>query len=148
MLAEGDAGEALSHLRRACRNFHDIDLPYEAARSEVRIAEACLSLGDRESAHLALDNARATFVLLGAAPDIRGLDRFTTDAAWDQPGVLTPRELEVLRLVAAGKTNRDIADALTISPHTVGRHLQNIFMKLDLSSRAAATAYAYEHKLT
>ncbi len=148
VLAEGDAGEALSHLRRACRNFHDIDLPYEAARSEVRIAEACLSLGDRESAHLALDNARATFVLLGAAPDIRGLDRFTTDASWDQPGVLTQRELEVLRLVAAGKTNRDIADALTISPHTVGRHLQNIFMKLDLSSRAAATAYAYEHKLT
>lgn len=147
VLAEGDAGEALAHLRRACRTFHEIGLPYEAARSEVRIAEACRSLGDRESARLALDAARATFARLGATPDIERIDRLGHERA-GRAGPLTPREHEVLRLVAAGKTNREIADALTISPHTVGRHLQNIFMKLDLSSRAAATAYAYEHGLT
>ncbi len=147
LLAEGDAGEALAHLRRGCRTFHEIDLPYEAAWSEVRIAEACLLLGDRESAHLALDAARATFARLRATPDLERIDRLGTARA-DRAGPLTARELEVLRLVAAGKSNRDIAEALTISPHTVGRHLQNIFMKLDLSSRAAATAYAYEHGLT
>ena len=147
VLAEGDAGDALAHLRRACRAFHQIDLPYEAARSEVRIAEACLALGDPESARLALDAARATFARLGATPDLEAVDRVSTERA-DRAGPLTAREHEVLRLVAAGKTNREIAEVLTISPHTVGRHLQNIFMKLDLSSRSAATAYAYEHGLT
>ncbi len=147
VLAQHDAGEALSHLRRACRAFHEIDLPYEAARSEVQIAAACLALGDRESARLALDAARATFARLGAAPDLEAVERVNTERA-DQAGPLTAREQEVLRLVAAGKTNREIAEVLTISPHTVGRHLQNIFMKLDLSSRSAATAYAYEHGLT
>ena len=146
-LVAGNAGEALSHLRRACRAFHEIDLPYEAARSEVRIAEACVTLGDRESAGLALDSARATFGRLGAIPDLERIDRLGIDGG-AAGGPLTGRELEVLRLVASGRTNREIADVLTISPHTVGRHLQNIFMKLDLSSRAAATAYAYEHGLT
>ena len=146
VLAGGDPGEALAHLRRACRAFHELDLPYEAARSEVRIAEACRSLGDRESAHLALDAARATFDRLGAAPDLERIDR-QAERAGDRAGPLTARELGVLRLVAAGESNREIADALGISPHTVGRHLQNIFVKLDLSSRAAATAYAYEHGL-
>ena len=147
VLAEGDAGEALSHLRRACRAFHEIDLPYEAARSEVRIAAACIALGDLESAGLSLDAARATFARLGATPDLEAIERISTDRA-HTTGPLTAREQEVLRLVAAGKTNREIAEVLTLSPHTVGRHLQNIFMKLDLSSRAAATAYAYEHHLT
>ncbi len=147
VLAEGDAGEALSHLRRACRAFHEIDLPYEAARSEVCIAKACLILGDPESARLALDAARATFARLGAAPDLQAVASVGTEPG-GRAGPLTAREEEVLRLVAAGKRNREIAEALTISPHTVGRHLQNIFMKLDLSSRSAATAYAYEHGLT
>ena len=53
----------------------------------------------------------------------------------------------MLRLVATGRTNREIAEVLSISTHTVARHLQNIFLKLGLSSRAAATAYAYEHGL-
>lgn len=147
VLAEGDAGSALAHLRRACRAFHDIDLPYEAARSEVRIAEACRALGDAESARMAFDAARATFTRLGATPDLEALERASTDHP-GSVGPLTAREREVLRLVAAGKTNREIAEVLTISRHTVGRHLQNIFMKLDLSSRSAATAYAYEHGLT
>lgn len=146
VFAEGDGGEALSHLRRGCRMFHELNLPYEAARSEVLIAEACLSLGDRESANLALDAAGATFARLGATIDLQRANRLRGHRA-DRAGPLTAREREVLRMVAAGKTNREIADALTISPHTVGRHLQNIFMKLDLSSRAAATAYAYEHGL-
>lgn len=148
LLAEGDAGEALAHLRRACRTFHDIDLPYEAARTEVGIAEACLSLADRESARLALEGARATFARLGATPDLERIARLGAEHAGERAGPLTAREQEVLRLVAAGKSNREIADDLTISPHTVGRHLQNIFMKLGLPSRSAATAYAYEHGLT
>lgn len=147
VLAEGDAGDALAHLRRACRTFHDVDLPYEAARSEVGIAAACRALGDRESADLALDAARTTFERLGATPDLDRIDRLGSEPD-GRAGPLTPREREVLRLVAAGMSNREIADALTISPHTVGRHLQNLYMKLHLSSRAAATAYAYEHGLT
>jgi DNA-binding NarL/FixJ family response regulator len=62
-------------------------------------------------------------------------------------GGLSAREIQVLRLVAAGKTNRHIASQLFISERTVERHLSNIFNKLDLPSRAAATAYAYEHQL-
>src|SRR5439155_120487 len=60
---------------------------------------------------------------------------------------LSSRELEVLRLVASGKSNREIASTLVISEHTVARHVQNIFAKLGLSSRAAATAFAFEHDL-
>jgi DNA-binding CsgD family transcriptional regulator len=147
LLACDDAGEALPHLRRACRIFGELDLPYEAARAEVRIGMACRALRDAESADLALDAARATFERLGAGPDLAALDRLEPGPP-ALPGPLTDRELEVLRLVAAGQTNREIAAALTISPHTVGRHLQNIFMKLGVSSRAAATAHAYEHGLT
>ena len=103
VLAEGDAGEALSHLRRACRAFHEIDLPYEAARSEVRIAEACLALGDPESARLSLDAARATFARLGAAPDLEAVDRLGTERA-DRAGPLTAREQ---RGAAPGRGRQD-----------------------------------------
>lgn len=147
-LAYDDAGEALANLRRACRTYRELDLPYDAARAEVDIGAACLLLGDTESADLALDAAHNTFARLGARPDLARVEQLRAEQGTRRPGVLTVRELEVLRLVAAAKTNREIADALTISPHTVGRHLQNIFMKLGLSSRAGATAYAYEHGLT
>lgn len=143
-----DAGEALAHLRRACRTYRELHLPYDAARAEVDIAAACLILGDTESADLALDAAHDTFTRLGARPDLARVEQLRARQGTRRPGALTVRELDVLRQVAAGKTNREIADALMISPHTVGRHLQNIFMKLGLSSRAAATAYAYEHDLT
>ena len=108
---------------------------------------ACRALGDAESAWLELEAAAAAFERLGAAPDaarLRGM--VERDEANDRHG-LTPRELEVLRLVAAGKSNREIATSLVVSEHTVARHLQNIFGKLSVSSRTAATAFAFEHDL-
>ena len=95
------------------------------------------------------DAAREVFERLGAAPDLARLDAAagSTSAGTGPPAGLSTREVEVLRLVAAGLTNRAIADALTISERTVDRHVSNIFTKLDVSTRAAATAFAYEHDL-
>jgi DNA-binding NarL/FixJ family response regulator len=95
----------------------------------------------------ALDAARWVFRQLGAAPDLARVESLAGADARAAAGELTPRELEVLALVASGKTNREVARALLISDHTVRRHLQNIFVKLDVPSRAAATAYALRHQL-
>ena len=110
---------------------------------------ACRALGDEDGAGLELDAARTVFDELGAAPDLARIDCARRDArpARRAQRPLTPRELEVLRLVAAGKTNKAIAGELSLSEKTVDRHVSNIFVKLDVPSRAAATAYAYEHKL-
>lgn len=147
LLAEGAAAPALAALRRAWTGWQDLGAPYEAARTRVAIGLACRAVGDRDAADLEWDAARKAFERLGAAPDLRRLD----EAAQRQParaaGGLTPRELEVLRLVATGKTNRAIAGQLSISEKTVARHVSNIFTRLGLSSRAAATAYAYQHHL-
>ena len=107
---------------------------------------ACSALGDEDAAALELAAARATFAELGATPDLARMRAQLEPPAADAHG-LTARELEVLRLVAAGESNRAIASALVISEHTVARHLQNIFRKLDVSSRTAASAFAYEHDL-
>jgi ATP/maltotriose-dependent transcriptional regulator MalT len=146
LLAEGDADRALVALRRADARWRASDMPYDVARVRVAIARACLALGDRDAAAVELAAARATFERLGAAPD---LERIGTvgDRHAPGPGALTAREVAVLRLVATGRTNKQIAAALTISAHTVARHVQNIFVKLDVSSRAAATAAAYQHGL-
>jgi len=114
-------------------------MPYEAARTRIVIARACLTLGDLGAAQLELEAARTTFERLGARPDLEPLDALA-ERGTVRRGELTEHELEVLRLVATGRTNRDIATMLMISTHTVARHLQNIFVKLNLSSRAAATA--------
>lgn len=95
----------------------------------------------------ALDAARWVFRQLGAAPDLARVESLAGADARAAAGEPTPRELEVLALVASGKTNREVARALLISDHTVRRHLQNIFVKLDVPSRAAATAYALRHQL-
>lgn len=148
MLADNDVPAALAVLRRACAQWRELDMPYDAARARVQIAVACRVLGDADAADLELDAARSTFERLGARPDLASVADLARSA--HQPGPparLTVRQCEVLRLVAAGRTNREIATALRISEHTVARHLQNMFVKLDLSSRAAATAYAYEHGL-
>ena len=141
-LADGQPREALVVLRRAVETWHELDAPYEIARTRVLVGDACRLLGDEEAARLEHDAARGIFERLGAAPD---LARFEASAKGEHG--LSRRELEVLRLVAAGKTNREIAASLVISEHTVARHLQNIFAKLGLSSRAAATAFAFEHDL-
>jgi DNA-binding CsgD family transcriptional regulator len=140
-LADGDARSALADLRAAQQLWFELDAPYEVARTRVLIGQACASLGDHESSELELEAARETFRRLGAAPDLM---RLTSSSATHG---LSARELEVLRLVARGKSNREIAGELVISEHTVARHLQNIYGKLRLSSRAAATAFAFERDL-
>ena len=145
LLAEGVPRDALVALRRACARWRVLGMPYDEALTRVLIAQGCRALADHDAAVLELDAARATFERLDAAPDVARVVRLT--GAPDRPTVLTDRECEVLRLIAAGRTNRQIADELVISAHTVARHVQNIFAKVEVSSRAAATAYAYEHHL-
>jgi DNA-binding NarL/FixJ family response regulator len=147
LLAEGDAGAALIHLRRAWRRWHELEAPYEAARARVLIALACRAVGDGDGAEMELDAAAAAFAILGAGPDAARVASLSLAAPPSFPGGLTAREVEALVLVAEGSTNRDIAGRLVISEKTVASHLSHIFTKLGLSSRSAATAYAYEHGL-
>lgn len=147
LLTDGDAGAACAALRRAWLAWHELEAPYEAARVRLQMARACSQLGDHDTAEMELDAARRIFEQLGAAPALEQVREFMGRAAPPTIGGLTPREVEVLRLVATGATNREIADTLVISDKTVARHVSNMFTKLDLSSRAAATAYAYEHDL-
>jgi DNA-binding CsgD family transcriptional regulator len=143
-LARGAPAEALPPLEEALAIWLRLPAPYEAARTRVLIAEASTELGDPTRAEDERALARDTFRSLGAADDLRALDPAGNEAA---PAGLTPRELKVLSLVATGMTNRAIAANLTISEKTVARHLSNIFGKLGVSSRSAATAYAYQHDL-
>jgi DNA-binding CsgD family transcriptional regulator len=146
-LAQGDPRAALVALRRARHLWQELEAPYEAARVRALLGLACRALGDDDSAELDLGAARDVFAQLGAAPDLARLDSLIRRTASDDAHGLTSRELEVLRLVAAGNSNRGIASTLVISERTVDRHVSNIFAKLGVSSRAAATAYAYEHQL-
>jgi DNA-binding CsgD family transcriptional regulator len=141
-LAAGEPREALVALRRAAETWHLLDVPYEIARTRVLVGDACRSLGDEETAALEHLAARRIFERLGAKSDLERLG-----PAASSPHGLSRREVEVLRLVAAGRTNREIASSLVISEHTVARHVQNIFAKLGVSSRSAATAFAFEHDL-
>lgn len=146
LLREGDLREGLESLQRARALWLELAAPYEAARVRVRIAGACRALGDRDTERMETEAARATFEELGAAPEI---ERLAAQSSGEHgaAGGLTPRETEVIRLVSTGRTNRQIAEELFISEKTVARHISNIFRKLGLSTRAAATAYAYEHDL-
>jgi DNA-binding CsgD family transcriptional regulator/tetratricopeptide (TPR) repeat protein len=147
LLAENDPNGALVSLRRAWRGWRELEVPYEAARSRVLIARACRVLGDDDGAEMELDAARSAFAELGATPDVALVASLSRLAAVSLPGGLTAREVEVLALVAKGLTNRDVARQLVISEKTVASHVSHIFTKLGLTSRAAATAYAYEHGL-
>lgn len=147
LLAEGDARAALAALRQGWTVWCELEAPYEAARTRVLIGLACRQLGDHDSADMELDAARQTFKQLGAAADLGRVEGLSRRAAPKAAGGLSAREVQVLRFVATGKTNRAIADELFISEKTVARHVSNIFTKLGLSSRAAATAYAYQHHL-
>jgi len=147
LLAAGDARAALSALRQSWTGWQKLDAPFEAARVRVLIGVACRALGDEDSAEMELDAARSVFRRLDAVPDLARAEELSRIAPTTATAGLTAREVQVLGLVAKGKTNRVIADDLFISEKTVARHVSNIFTKLGLSSRSAATAYAYEHDL-
>lgn len=147
LLAAGEPESACVALRRAGAAWHEIDAPYETARARLQMARACRRIGDHDTAEIELEAARRVFERLGAVPDLEQTRQLMRRAPHPGPGGLTPREVEVLRLVATGASNREIADRLVISDKTVARHVSNMFTKLGVSSRAAATAYAYEHDL-
>ena len=145
LVASEEPGTALIALRSGMEAWQRLGVPYEVARARVLIGLACRAVGDHDTAALELDTARAVFGQLGAKPDRARVDALIGRDGMDE--VLTAREIEVLRLVASGRSNSEIAAALVISEHTVARHLQNIFGKLGVSSRTAAAAYAFEHRL-
>ena len=146
LLAEGHPAEALPVLREACQRWHEVEAPYECARVQVLLARAYQELADPDAATRELTAAAATFERLGAVPDARAAAaRLGRRDQW--PDGLTGREVEVLGLVAIGRSNRQIATALVISEKTVARHLSNIFTKVGASSRTEAASYAYAHGL-
>jgi DNA-binding CsgD family transcriptional regulator len=147
LLAEGESAAASAILRRALKIWRELEAPYDAARVRVMIGCALRTLGDDDTAEMELGAARQVFRQLGAVPDLARVDALSGSAKLPAVGGLTRRELEVLALVATGRTNREIATTLVVSEHTVRRHLQNTFAKPGMSSRAAATAYAFRHHL-
>jgi DNA-binding CsgD family transcriptional regulator len=146
-LSRGEPQAALRSLRTAWQVWEELDAPYEGGRVRVLVGLACRALGDEEGAALEFEAAQATFDALGATPELARLDALLGRADSVETHGLSARELEVLRLLASGRTNRQIAAELVVSEHTVARHVQNIFAKLGVSSRTAATAFAFEHQL-
>jgi len=147
LLAEGDPAAACAALRRSWVAWQELAAPYEAAWARLRMAQACRELGDHDTARMELDAARQVFQQLGAAPALARVRVLSGEGRPSGAGDLTARELEILRLVATGASNRHIADTLVISDKTVARHVANIFTKLGVSSRSAATGYAFRHDL-
>jgi DNA-binding NarL/FixJ family response regulator len=146
-LADGNPRLALSALRTAFSLWHEVEAPYEIARVRLSTALACRALGDTESAGLEFDAARALFEQLGAKPDVVRLNSLrSSDSEVHRPR-LTARELDVLRQIAAGKTNKAIGAELSVSERTIDRHVSNILTKLGVPSRAAAIAHAYSNEL-
>jgi DNA-binding CsgD family transcriptional regulator len=143
----GDLRTALEKLRHAWSIFKNMDASYESAKTRVLIGRACREIGDKDTAEMELDAARWTFKRLSAAHDLEIVESLIRETPSGKTHGLTPRELEVLQLLATGKTNKAIATDLFISERTVDRHVSNILSKLDVSSRSAATAYAYKHNL-
>jgi ATP/maltotriose-dependent transcriptional regulator MalT len=147
LVDDGDAAGACRMLAEALSGFTYVGARYEAARAQILLALAYRELGDLATGELELVAARATLEEIGAGPDVVRVDELRGASATAGPGGLTRRELEVLRLVVEGKTNDEIASVLVVSRHTVRRHVQNIFAKLGVTSRSAATAYAFRHDL-
>ena len=145
LLAEGDHRAALTALRHAWATWQELDAPYEAGRVRVLVGLVCRALHDEDTAALELDAARQVFAQLGAGPDLTGVGELIRGRPVGAPSGLSPREVEVLRLVAAGRTNQAVASELFLSERTVERHVSNILTKLGVGSRTAAAAYAFEH---
>jgi ATP/maltotriose-dependent transcriptional regulator MalT len=146
LLAEGEASAALAALRKAYEEWQRLAAPYESACVRLLIGRACRALGDDDTAQSHIDAAASIFARLGASAPVEPDERHGRAAPGEKPP-LTDREREVLGLLPSGRTNREIAAALHISEHTVARHLSNIFTKLGVASRTAASAYAFEHGL-
>jgi DNA-binding CsgD family transcriptional regulator/tetratricopeptide (TPR) repeat protein len=144
-LSQGDPAASLPLLRSAARCWREVDAPYAVATVTVLIGLACRAVGDDDAAEVELTSARSTFARLGAQPDVHRVEELLhpTQAV----GPLSAREIEVLKLVAAGKTNHAIAAELFVSERTVHRHVSNIFDKLGVHSRTAAASYAIQHHL-
>jgi DNA-binding CsgD family transcriptional regulator len=147
LLAEGNVEGASTSLRRACDTFRELEMPYEEAQTSLLLAAVCEERGDHDGRRLELEAARRRFQQLEAAPLLARIAEQSKRASPQRIGSLSEREAQVLRLLAAGKTNRAIADELFISEKTVARHVSNIFDKLGVSSRAGATAWAFQHNL-
>jgi len=147
LLAEGDIEAASTSLRQACETWRELEMPYEEAQTCVLVAAVCEKRGDREGRRLELETARRMFTQLRAEPCLARIAEQSERASHPRVGSLSEREAQVLRLLAAGKTNRAIADELFISEKTVARHVSNIFDKLGVSSRTGATAWAFQHNL-
>ena len=146
-LAGGAARAAAPLLRHASQLWLELEAPYEAARARLLVAEACRAMGDDETADLELEAARDELAQLGAEVDLARAESIRAGTGVRGQHGLTPRELQVLRRLATGESNKAIAARLGVSRRTVDRHVSNLYAKLHVSSRAAATAYAYEHEL-
>jgi ATP/maltotriose-dependent transcriptional regulator MalT len=144
-LAVGDADAAIHTLRHATEEWQALDVPYEAATAQLLVGEACRRTGDRDGEVVAFAAAAAAFDRLGATLDSQRIRELTSGVEY--PSGLTEREAEVLQLVAAGCTNKEIARQLLIADKTVSRHLSNIFGKTGVTTRTAAAAFAFEHGL-
>lgn len=147
LLEDGKADEAVQILRNAWNLFQDMGISYEVAQTRILIGRACRELSDYDTADMELDAAKMILEQLGAKPDLDELSHLIKDTLLSNKTDLTPREFEVLACIATGKTNKEIASELFISERTVDRHVSNILGKLNVSTRAAATAYAYKHNL-
>jgi DNA-binding NarL/FixJ family response regulator len=147
LLVAGRGDAALVALRRAAATWQRLNAAYLAAQTRLLIGRACRELGDEDAARLEIEGARQAFASLGAGPDLRRAAALLAPRGRDLPLGLTGREAALLALLATGETNREIAERLFISEKTVARHVSNIFNKLGVSSRAAATAYALKHDL-
>jgi ATP/maltotriose-dependent transcriptional regulator MalT len=148
LLAEGDLGAAAVSLRQVCEACRELEIPYEEAQSRLLLATIAERRGDRDGCLLDMEAARRLFAQLKAEPCLARIEERFGRTARQSSGSLSERELQVLRLIAAGKTNRAIAEELFISEKTVARHVSNIFDKVGVSSRTGAAAWAFHHHLT
>jgi len=136
--------DAVVTLQQAAEAWRELEVPYEEASAHTLLGQAQRAAGDEAGAATSFEAAMQLFDQIGARLES---DQVLGDAKRALPSGLTEREVEVLRLIAAGMTNNEIAGELFLSAKTVSRHLSNIFTKIDVTSRAAATAFAFEHHL-